>query len=90
MGTPEIASQVEQCGSKVHLFGHSHYNIDLYLNNTRFVQNALGHVNDRPHDTTYIVNYKPILLWDSHAKAKLSSKQIAKLSLRNKRRSSVA
>ena len=60
MGCNEIAAQVLKVGSDVHVFGHSHVNIDNVVCGTRFIQAALGH----PTDPSHTALHKPKLLWD--------------------------
>ena len=36
-------TKVLGCGAQTHLFGHSHVNVDLLINDVRFVQHALGY-----------------------------------------------
>lgn len=67
MGCESIARQVALCDSDVHVFGHSHLNIDLMLDGTRFVQAALGHQRDLTRDPYH----QPSLVWDSNAKGTL-------------------
>jgi hypothetical protein len=47
MGCEELGAQVAALGSTVHIFGHSHMNVDQTINGTRFLQVALGYPNER-------------------------------------------
>mmetsp|Transcript_8368 Transcript_8368/g.11291 ORF Transcript_8368/g.11291 Transcript_8368/m.11291 type:complete len:533 (+) Transcript_8368:122-1720(+) len=47
MGCEELGVQVEKLQSSVHVFGHSHLNLDKMRNGTRYLQAALGYPNDR-------------------------------------------
>ena len=46
MGCREIEEQVRQCGSRCHIFGHSHISCDREVNGIRYVQHPLGYPND--------------------------------------------
>eukprot|EP00656_Telonema_subtile_P005129 TRINITY_DN12330_c0_g1_i4.p1 TRINITY_DN12330_c0_g1~~TRINITY_DN12330_c0_g1_i4.p1 ORF type:complete len:412 (+),score=104.93 TRINITY_DN12330_c0_g1_i4:88-1323(+) len=63
MGCDNIGKQVAECDSDVHVFGHSHLNIDRMINGTRFVQSALGHAGDPGWDP----RIEPVLVWDCNA-----------------------
>lgn len=47
MGCDELGEQVKALGSAVHVFGHSHLDVDETIAGTRFVQCALGYPNER-------------------------------------------
>lgn len=65
MGCADIAQQVAQCGSSVHLFGHSHMNCDYMIDGVRCVQAALGQPSDYHDGVKSILVHKPCLLWDN-------------------------
>ncbi|CAJ1437166.1 unnamed protein product [Effrenium voratum] len=46
MGCREIDQQVRSCGSRCHVFGHSHIMCDREVNGIRYVQHPLGYPND--------------------------------------------
>eukprot|EP00656_Telonema_subtile_P043237 TRINITY_DN49622_c0_g1_i1.p1 TRINITY_DN49622_c0_g1~~TRINITY_DN49622_c0_g1_i1.p1 ORF type:complete len:359 (+),score=47.24 TRINITY_DN49622_c0_g1_i1:402-1478(+) len=46
MGCERIARQVASCGSIVHVFGHSRIRVDRFIHNTRYIQAALGMLDD--------------------------------------------
>lgn len=52
-GLPEVAGdaaldgQLRQLGAKVHVFGHSHINLDRVIDGVRYVQNALRYPRER-------------------------------------------
>ena len=46
MGDARLAEQVSRVGAAVHVYGHSHQNVDCVLGGVRYVQNALGHPED--------------------------------------------
>jgi hypothetical protein len=47
MGCTELDLQIQRLKSSVHIFGHSHLNIDTTIGATRYVQSVLGYPNDR-------------------------------------------
>lgn len=47
MGCDELGAQVKALGSTVHVFGHSHLDVDEVYQGTRFLQCALGYPNER-------------------------------------------
>eukprot|EP00959_Pyramimonas_sp_CCMP1952_P058031 1211239-Pyramimonas_sp.AAC.1 len=42
MGCTELDAQVRRLRSQVHIFGHSHLNVDSTVQGVRYVQAALG------------------------------------------------
>lgn len=46
MGCKEIEQQVRRCGSRCHIFGHSHISCDREVDGIRYVQHPLGYPND--------------------------------------------
>eukprot|EP00913_Durusdinium_trenchii_P023163 g21743.t1 len=46
MGCREIEQQARSCGSRCHIFGHSHISCDREVNGVRYVQHPLGYPND--------------------------------------------
>eukprot|EP00670_Eutreptiella_braarudii_P010306 CAMPEP_0174308416 /NCGR_PEP_ID=MMETSP0810-20121108/1748_1 /TAXON_ID=73025 ORGANISM="Eutreptiella gymnastica-like, Strain CCMP1594" /NCGR_SAMPLE_ID=MMETSP0810 /ASSEMBLY_ACC=CAM_ASM_000659 /LENGTH=588 /DNA_ID=CAMNT_0015415747 /DNA_START=23 /DNA_END=1790 /DNA_ORIENTATION=+ len=57
MGDPAIDQQLRALQSSVHVFGHSHLNVDEEVRGVRYVQNALGNHKSFP------VGYTPKLVW---------------------------
>ncbi len=47
VGCAELDAQIRQLGSSVHVFGHTHMNIDSNIGKVRYVQNAFGHPSER-------------------------------------------
>lgn len=43
LGTQGLREQVDQLRPAVHVFGHSHINVDLVLDGTRYLNNAFGY-----------------------------------------------
>jgi len=66
---PAMGNQIQDLKSKVHIFGHSHFNTDVVIDGTRFVQNALGHSKDKGN-----VNSNKVLVqaWPSYSSNNLS------------------
>lgn len=62
MGCDELDRQIERLDPRVHVFGHSHINVDELLGSTRFVQNALGHPSDNSAEAATL---SPLLIWSS-------------------------
>ncbi|KAJ1445522.1 hypothetical protein M885DRAFT_626101 [Pelagophyceae sp. CCMP2097] len=60
MGCAELDSQLARLSPRMHVFGHSHVNVDEILRGTRFVQQALGHPSDGLGD---VANFRPLLVW---------------------------
>ncbi len=46
-GSTKIDDQLRQIGSQVHVFGHTHINRDLQIDQVRYVQNALRYPRER-------------------------------------------
>lgn len=46
MGCRELDAQVRSIGSKLHIFGHSHINLDKRIEGVRYLQHARGHRGD--------------------------------------------
>mmetsp|Transcript_42728 Transcript_42728/g.99681 ORF Transcript_42728/g.99681 Transcript_42728/m.99681 type:complete len:1322 (+) Transcript_42728:19-3984(+) len=46
MGCREIEEQARACGSRCHVFGHSHISCDRQVEGVRYVQHPLGYPND--------------------------------------------
>ena len=61
MGDARIEDQIRRLGSSVHVFGHSHIDVDCVLDGIRYVQHALGH----PEDGSSAA-YQPIVVWDAY------------------------
>ena len=70
MGCEKIAHQISECAPDVHVFGHSHLNVDEMIDNTRFVQAALGHQSDHSVQSE-LESHTPTLLWAHNAKGSL-------------------
>lgn len=60
MGCQDLDRQLETLKPRVHVFGHSHINVDELIGTTRFVQQALGHPSDHNADPD---NFRPLLIW---------------------------
>jgi predicted phosphodiesterase len=43
LGTVRLEAQVRRLGSAVHVYGHSHVNREIVLNETRYINNAFGY-----------------------------------------------
>ena len=59
MGCLGLDEQVRSIESRVHVFGHSHVNLDERIGGVRYVQQALGHPSEQ--DDTRL----PALIWDA-------------------------
>lgn len=59
MGDTRLLDQIKRLKSLVHVFGHSHQNVDAVLDGVRYVQNALGH----PEEGHAAVH--PAVVWDA-------------------------
>jgi predicted phosphodiesterase len=59
-GSRAIDTQVRALDSSVHVFGHSHINLDVVIDGVRYVQNALGYPKERRNR-----GFHPRLVWDS-------------------------
>ena len=52
-GLPKVAgsvlleNQIRKLESKIHVFGHSHINCDVKLDNVRYIQNALSYPREK-------------------------------------------
>ena len=53
-----LAEQIKLIGSKIHIFGHSHINRDVLIDNVRYIQNALSYPRERRKNS---VNLKLVL-----------------------------
>merc|ERR1711865_102325 len=62
MGCAAIAKQVLRAGSRVHLFGHSHVNVDSMIEGVRFVQRARGDAKEHA-ESEHSPACQPVLLW---------------------------
>ena len=47
MGCKGLERDVRALAPRVHVFGHSHIDVDEVVGGTRFVQRAIGHPSDR-------------------------------------------
>jgi hypothetical protein len=47
VGVPELDIQIRKLGSSIHVFGHTHMNVDTSISKVRYVQNAFGHPSER-------------------------------------------
>ena len=65
--TPADLVQVRALRPDVHIFGHTHWNIDVRIDKTRFVQHPLGYPRERRNES-YRVRTTEIrphaLAWD--------------------------
>uniref|UniRef100_A0A7S3K0D4 Calcineurin-like phosphoesterase domain-containing protein n=1 Tax=Aureoumbra lagunensis TaxID=44058 RepID=A0A7S3K0D4_9STRA len=61
MGAPELDDQINSLSPLVHVFGHSHINVDEIVHGTRFVENALGHPQETSDEERAAI--RPILVW---------------------------
>ena len=59
MGCLGLDEQIRSIESRVHVFGHSHVNLDERISGVRYVQQALGHPSEQ--DDLRL----PALIWDS-------------------------
>ncbi|NEP11006.1 MAG: metallophosphoesterase [Symploca sp. SIO2C1] len=53
-----LADQIKLIGSKIHIFGHSHINRDVLIDNVRYIQNALLYPRERRENS---VNLKLVV-----------------------------
>ncbi|NET58830.1 MAG: metallophosphoesterase [Symploca sp. SIO2E6] len=53
-----LAKQIKLIDSQIHIFGHSHINRDVFIDNVRYIQNALSYPRERKQD---VVNLKFVL-----------------------------
>lgn len=44
---PDLIEQIKKIGSKTHIFGHTHLNCDVVIDNVRYIQNALEYPRER-------------------------------------------
>jgi len=63
MGCREIEAQLRACGSRCHVFGHSHITVDREVEGVRYVQHPLGYPTDH-HRRTW-----PMRIWIGGASA---------------------
>ena len=42
IGCPELDTQIRKVKSTIHVFGHTHLNVDKTVDGVRYVQNAFG------------------------------------------------
>eukprot|EP01065_Artemidia_motanka_P008480 TRINITY_DN14279_c0_g2_i1.p1 TRINITY_DN14279_c0_g2~~TRINITY_DN14279_c0_g2_i1.p1 ORF type:complete len:422 (+),score=67.19 TRINITY_DN14279_c0_g2_i1:61-1326(+) len=61
MGCRELDDSIRELGSLVHVFGHSHLDVDRTVMGCRYVQNNLGYPRDRWGDPSL-----PVRVWPSH------------------------
>jgi hypothetical protein len=61
MGSSKIDEQIRQLSSQVHVFGHSHMNVDRTIKSVRYVQHALGS-EARQRTQSSFPAYKPKLI----------------------------
>lgn len=47
LGTSLLEQQIRKLGSHIHIYGHSHVNMLVYKDNTKYINNALGY----PYET---------------------------------------
>ncbi|NES20750.1 MAG: metallophosphoesterase [Symploca sp. SIO3E6] len=53
-----LAAQIKLIGSQIHIFGHSHINYDILIDDVRYIQNALRYPRERKEN---LVNLKFVL-----------------------------
>eukprot|EP00668_Euglena_longa_P003819 GGOE01004479.1.p1 GENE.GGOE01004479.1~~GGOE01004479.1.p1 ORF type:complete len:345 (+),score=98.67 GGOE01004479.1:51-1085(+) len=81
MGDPLLDTQLRSCGSFLHVFGHSHRNVDREVDGVRYVQHALGN-----HRLPQLL-WRPKVVLDgtapppSHSKGQATAKACAPLVL---------
>ena len=46
LGSSLIDEQIRVIGSQIHLYGHSHVNLDITKDNTRYINNAFGYPSE--------------------------------------------
>ena len=63
MGCAELDAQIARVRPRVHGFGHSHIDVDDFVDGTRFVQRALGHPSDGISEDS--ARAGPALVWCS-------------------------
>ena len=61
MGDARLEDQIQRLSSSVHVFGHSHIDVDCVLDGVRYVQHALGHPEDGVSEA-----YQPVVVWDAY------------------------
>ena len=61
MGDARLEDQIQRLSSSVHVFGHSHIDVDCVLDGVRYVQHALGHPEDGVCEA-----YQPVVVWDAY------------------------
>ena len=61
MGDARLEDQIQRLCSSVHVFGHSHIDVDCVLDGVRYVQHALGHPEDGVSEA-----YQPVVVWDAY------------------------
>ena len=47
LGSSVLEAQIRKLGSQIHIYGHSHINRDIWLDNTQYINNAFGY----PYET---------------------------------------
>lgn len=60
MGSKRLGKQLDRLQPDVHVFGHSHIDVDDLINSTRFLQNALG----QSTDAASLADKQPLMIWD--------------------------
>jgi len=61
MGSPTLRRQLAALAPDVHVFGHSHIDVDDVIDGTRFVQNAVG----QPTERAALDAVRPVLIYDA-------------------------
>lgn len=59
LGTTQLEKQIRTLGSRIHVYGHSHVNNRVVLDNTTYINNAFGY----PHETA-ITRKEIIAIYD--------------------------
>lgn len=61
-GHSGIEEQIRELKSKIHVYGHTHYNGDCVIDGVRYVQNALAHPSERKYSISW-GSYEPKLIY---------------------------
>lgn len=61
-GNEGIEKQIRELKSKIHVYGHTHFNGDTIIDGVRYVQNALAHPNERRFSISW-ANYEPKMIF---------------------------
>ena len=61
LGTSLLEKQIRMLGSDIHIYGHSHVNMEVHKDGTLYLNNAFGY----PHET-YITRKKLVCVYESN------------------------